>query len=164
MCKKCRYFPTLLWPLQWFLLVYFVRKNPHPCFTRDLGPTRTHSHALWGSLCASLPGTAENEKKYGKESPVFPSRSFCFYLGSLVGVVLQILFFTVLFLSQVNLYLAGLEGLPASPPLPVHTGALTSQSSGALVQSPCGFLSLLGAWPAVSQVAAPTVLWGARSQ
>lgn len=123
-----------------FLLLAFSRKNPHPCLIPasplPLAPP-THTHMHFGTLCPSLPGTTENEKSSERENLVFPGQESCcffsphFCSGLLVGVESSVeSLFSLLFPSQVNLPPAVLEGSPAFPPLPMHSGALTAQDQG----------------------------------
>lgn len=82
LCKKCRYFPTLFWPLQWFLLLASARANPHPCLTPVLGPAsplssalpaHTHPQALWGP--PPLPRTTGNKKSTERKKSGFLGRT-----------------------------------------------------------------------------------------
>lgn len=132
-------FQHFLAPLVVSSFGFFKEKSsplPHPCLTLAFGPP-THTHMLFGTLCPSLPGTTENEKSSERENRVFPGQEsfgvfpphFCSRL--LVGVksFVESLLLPPFPLSSQSPP-AVLEGSPAFPSLPMHSGALTARDQG----------------------------------
>lgn len=122
---------------------FFKEKSlplPHPCLTPASGLTSAHPHAPRDSLPFSSRNYWKREKQWKGESCLLRTGEFwCFFPPLLLrvacrcGELCRVSFlpsFSPLKSISPPHPPAVLEGSPAFPPLPVHSGALTAQDQG----------------------------------